>query len=44
METLRKLLANPAARRVLVLVVASALAAGATALGLPSDIVQELCK
>lgn len=43
MKALLDFVKSPAGRKVLVLVVASALAAGASALGLPADVIKELC-
>jgi hypothetical protein len=43
MKALLEALKNPAVRKVLIVVVASALVAGATALGLPSDVLTDFC-
>jgi hypothetical protein len=43
MKALLDLLKTPAVRKALIVVVASALVAGAAALGLPSDAVKDLC-
>lgn len=43
MKALLEALKNPAVRRAVIVVVASALVAGAAALGLPSDAVKDLC-